>query len=80
MNNNFIITDNPEITLEANPEDLLDKNIEEYKSAGINRISLGIQSFDDSELDFLTRNHTGDDAEKILSECLKIFGNQIRKK
>lgn len=75
IKNNFRIAGNSEITLEANPEDLLNKNISEYKSAGINRISLGIQSFNDNELKFLTRNHSGNQAEKVLSDCLNIFGN-----
>jgi oxygen-independent coproporphyrinogen-3 oxidase len=72
---NFNISQNSEITLEANPEDFLNKNISDYKTAGINRISLGIQSFNDDELKFLTRNHTGKDSEKILSECINVFGN-----
>lgn len=75
IKNKFSIADNSEITLEANPEDLLNKNISEYKSAGINRISLGIQSFNDEDLKFLTRNHTGADAEKVLSDCMDVFKN-----
>lgn len=75
VKNNFNISNDPEITLEANPEDLLNKNISEYKAAGINRISLGIQSFNNDELKFLTRNHTGEEAEKVLTDCLNVFKN-----
>jgi oxygen-independent coproporphyrinogen-3 oxidase len=46
-----------EITLEANPDDLTPEKLTELKKAGINRLSLGIQSFNDSILQFLNRAH-----------------------
>lgn len=52
----------PEIALEANPDDLNKEKIITLKETGINRISLGIQSFDDVVLKFLNRAHTGEDA------------------
>jgi oxygen-independent coproporphyrinogen-3 oxidase len=75
IKNSFSIAENSEVTLEANPEDLLNKDIAEYKYAGINRISLGIQSFNDDELKFLTRSHSGAEAEKVLSDCINVFKN-----
>lgn len=54
-----------EITLEANPDDINDKNLAEWLRLGINRLSLGIQSFSDQELNWMNRAHTG--AESLQS-------------
>ncbi len=58
----YSVTPLPEITLEANPDDLSKEKIITLKDSGINRISLGIQSFDDRVLKFLNRAHSGNDA------------------
>jgi len=55
-----------EITLEANPCDLNREKIESLKDLGFNRISLGVQSFEDSELLFLGRRHTAGQSKKAL--------------
>jgi oxygen-independent coproporphyrinogen-3 oxidase len=47
-----------EITLEANPDDVTLEKLWFYRKVGINRLSLGVQSFDDAELSFLGRRHT----------------------
>ena len=52
------ITPNPEITLEANPDDLSAEKIKSLRESGINRLSIGVQSFLESDLDFLQRAHT----------------------
>ena len=75
LNKNYSISADPEVTMETNPEDLLVKSISEYRSAGINRLSLGVQSFRDPELKFLTRQHTADDAERVIKEASEIFEN-----
>ncbi|WP_422360602.1 radical SAM family heme chaperone HemW [Reichenbachiella sp.] len=54
---NFQISENSEITLEANPDDLGRPKLEELKVAGINRLSIGIQSFDDQILSYFNRAH-----------------------
>lgn len=54
---NFSIGENPEITLEANPDDLGQSKLEELKAAGINRLSIGIQSFDSQILSYFNRAH-----------------------
>jgi len=59
---NFKITNNSEITLEVNPASVNDKKIREIASLKINRISLGIQSFDDNILQYIGRPHTSNDA------------------
>ena len=54
----YKISQNAEITLEANPATLTDENLLVYREAGINRLSIGLQSADDSELRRLGRLHT----------------------
>lgn len=53
----FKISDHPEITLEANPDDLTTEKIEILKSSPVNRLSIGIQSFFDEDLKFMNRAH-----------------------
>jgi oxygen-independent coproporphyrinogen-3 oxidase len=52
----------PEITLEVNPDDISIEKLKQYLSLGINRISIGIQSFDDNVLKFLSRRHSAKQA------------------
>ncbi len=54
---NFAIDADAEVTLEANPDDLSKESLLNFKAAGINRLSIGIQSFDDEVLRFLNRAH-----------------------
>lgn len=58
----FNLQDNIEITIEANPKTVDKDELLELKSAGFNRISIGIQSFNDNELKLLGRQHNSDDA------------------
>jgi oxygen-independent coproporphyrinogen-3 oxidase len=62
----------PEITLEANPDDLSQQKIITLKDSGINRVSLGIQSFDDAVLKFLNRAHSSKDALESISRLREI--------
>jgi oxygen-independent coproporphyrinogen-3 oxidase len=55
-----------EITLEANPDDITLERLTAYRDLGVNRISLGVQSFEEQELRLLQRRHTGRQAEKAL--------------
>ncbi len=59
---NFQIATAPEITLEANPDDLTRQKLVELKSMGVNRLSIGIQSFDDTVLTFFNRAHSATEA------------------
>lgn len=63
---NFKIIENPEITLEANPDTVSRESLLEYKSLGINRISVGIQSFFDDDLQYLSRKHDSRHARQVL--------------
>ncbi len=62
----FSISDAAEITIEANPATLSKDQLAALRKGGINRINIGIQSFDDANLSFLGRIHTGKDAVKAL--------------
>lgn len=59
---NYSFTKNPEITLEANPEDISKQQLQHYKKNAINRLSIGIQSFFDNELKYLNRIHSAQKA------------------
>lgn len=54
---NFTISENPEITLECNPDDLNPELLKSWKRSGINRLSVGIQSFFDGDLSWMNRAH-----------------------
>ena len=54
---NFQISNDIEISIEVNPEDVTKERLREYKRIGINRICLGIQSFSNKELHFLGRQY-----------------------
>ncbi|KPK32480.1 MAG: hypothetical protein AMS24_04165 [Chlamydiae bacterium SM23_39] len=60
--------DNCEITLEANPEDISLKKVKKLKNIGINRISIGVQSFDDDSLKTLQRRHTSKDTIQSIEK------------
>ena len=55
---NFRLAENAEVTLEANPEDLSAAQLAEFRRAGVNRLSIGVQSFQERDLVFLKRNHS----------------------
>jgi oxygen-independent coproporphyrinogen-3 oxidase len=61
------VEEHAEITVEANPDDLDENKLRQLKQTGINRLSIGIQSFDKEELKWMNRSHT---AEQSIS-CVK---------
>ena len=65
----YPIADRPEITLEANPDDLNGIKLEELKQLGINRLSIGIQSFDDAILKSLNRVHDSHQAVRCVRDA-----------
>ncbi len=65
----FQISSNPEITLEANPDDLNSSKLAMLKSIGVNRLSIGIQTFNDALLKFLNRLHSSQQAIKAYHEA-----------
>jgi len=68
---NFFVADEAEITLETNPGTVDKEKLIEFKKSGINRISIGVQSFDDDELKFLTRIHNSETAVKTVRDSFE---------
>lgn len=66
LHDRFRLNDGFEWTMEANPEDITPEKLAILADAGVNRLSLGIQSFDDRKLAALERNHSGRKAESII--------------
>ena len=71
----FDVAENPEITLEANPDDLTADRIKELAQSKINRLSIGIQSFFDEDLKMMNRAHNATEAWNSLQEAKKYFDN-----
>lgn len=65
----FDISPDCEITLEANPETFDEKKLTDFKKAGVNRLSIGVQSLDDNELSTLGRIHTSSRAVQAVGEA-----------
>jgi putative oxygen-independent coproporphyrinogen III oxidase len=55
-----------EVTLEANPEDVTREAVSAWREAGVNRLSIGVQSFDDSILEWMHRTHSSADASRAV--------------
>jgi len=63
----------PEITMEANPSSVESGRFRDYRNAGVNRISLGIQSLNDDDLKSLGRIHTADEGRRAISIAQEVF-------
>ncbi len=68
LHKRFVFADDIEITLEANPDDITDINLAEWISVGINRLSVGIQSFLDEELKWMNRTHTATESLQCIDK------------
>ncbi|HJK87803.1 MAG TPA: radical SAM family heme chaperone HemW, partial [Candidatus Megaira endosymbiont of Hartmannula sinica] len=64
-----------EVTLEANPTSYEMERFKDFKSSGVNRISIGVQSFNDDNLKFLGRKHSVKEAVKVIESTRNIFEN-----
>jgi oxygen-independent coproporphyrinogen-3 oxidase len=71
----YTVSENPEITLEANPDDLSKDRIIELSKTPINRLSIGIQSFFEDDLTMMNRAHNSAEAKECLEEVTKYFDN-----
>ena len=67
----FTVAADAEITLEANPDDITVEKLEEWKKIGVNRLSIGIQSFFEDDLKWMNRAHNADQA----TSCIKLAHN-----
>ncbi|MBM2845182.1 MAG: Heme chaperone HemW [Bacteroidetes bacterium] len=66
LHRTFAIASDAEITVETNPGTVTPEKLAAYRSLGVNRLSIGIQSFDEKELQFLSRIHTGREAVECV--------------
>ena len=75
MSSLFTISPHAEITLEANPDDISEENLAGWKEMGINRLSIGVQSFFDDDLQWMNRAHSAKQAMDNLQLAIKHFAN-----
>lgn len=90
VNKNYNVVESPEVTLEANPDDLIENLVSPraessglrdkskfkgYKTLGINRLSIGIQSFFEDDLKAMNRAHSAEEAKICLHEATQYFDN-----
>lgn len=66
-------SDDVEVSMEANPEDINTSSSRGYSEAGVTRLSMGVQSFDDSVLESLGRIHTGPQAQTAVEQAIAVF-------
>ena len=72
---NYQVVENPEITVEANPDDLTENRIIELSNNKVNRLSIGIQSFFEDDLQLMNRAHNVEEAKKCLEIATHYFDN-----
>ncbi len=72
---NYNVAEKPEITLEANPDDLTNEKIHQLAESPVNRLSIGVQSFFDEDLKMMNRTHNVLEAKKCLSVATRHFDN-----
>lgn len=71
----FSLSNEVEITLESNPNSLNKNKLLSFRDAGINRISIGAQSFSKKFLNFLGRDHSANEAKRNIEHARQIFNN-----
>ena len=71
----YKVIENPEVTLEANPDDLDQETILHYANSPINRLSIGVQSFFEDDLLLMNRAHNSAEAKKCLEFAIQHFDN-----
>ncbi|MBT8299495.1 MAG: radical SAM family heme chaperone HemW [Maribacter sp.] len=72
---NYQVAENPEITLEANPDDLSKEKIVQLSKSPVNRLSIGVQSFFEQDLEMMNRAHNTKEAEECILEATRFFDN-----
>ena len=75
ISKHYKVIENPEITLEANPDDLSEVKILELANSPINRLSIGVQSFFEQDLKSMNRAHNSQEAKNCLSIATRYFDN-----
>ena len=74
---NHQINKDAEITIECNPEDLTVSKLSTYKKIGVNRLSIGVQSFDNTDLQFMNRSHNSEKAIQSIKLAKDVGFNNI---
>lgn len=72
IQNEFTIKEDIEITLECNPDDLTEEHLKDLIEIGVNRLSIGIQSFNDEDLKFMNRSHNAKEANNCILLAKKV--------
>ena len=76
INGVFNVVASPEITLEANPDDLTLDKLKELKNVGVNRLSIGVQSFFDEHLTWMNRAHSAKESKECITNAIGLgFSN-----
>jgi oxygen-independent coproporphyrinogen-3 oxidase len=71
----FAVAADAEVTLEANPDDIVEEKLKDWKQAGINRLSIGVQSFFEEDLRWMNRAHSAQQAIDNLQLAKQYFDN-----
>ena len=74
---NFNIASDAEITLEANPDDMKNEGLENWFELGVNRLSVGIQSFSQAQLGWMNRAHTAEESLVCIEKAASIGFNSF---
>lgn len=77
LRRNFSVAEDAEITLEANPDDICKEKLPGWKDAGINRLSIGIQSFHENDLRWMNRAHNSRQAYQCIEDSLAFGFNNL---
>lgn len=75
ITSHYSVVTTPEITVETNPDDLSPLYLRQLKAIGVNRLSIGVQSFHDAELTLMNRAHSGKQAIRSVVWALDVFEN-----
>lgn len=68
----YNVSDFPEITLECNPDDCTPENLENWKSAGVNRLSIGLQALQADQLDWMNRTHSAHEGINAIEDAIAV--------
>lgn len=74
---NYVVDEKSEITIEVNPDDCTEENLNIWKNNGINRLSIGIQSFKESDLEWMNRSHSLEQSKNAVLLARKMGFNNI---
>lgn len=75
LRENFVVLPDAEITLEANPDDITPEQLQAWKQLGINRLSIGVQSFNNEDLQWMNRAHNAQQALQSIEWATLFFDN-----